>query len=132
MTFHINPIGHIKTPYTDTSRCPRNIQPDGPICEIMLDKAYHSGLTGLEVGQYILILYWFENVDREIMQQEVKDGSLVGTFALRSPYRPNPIAAAVLPIENISQGRITVRGLDCLSGTPLIDIKPAIMKEVQG
>lgn len=129
MAFELKPIGHIKTPYTDTTSCPNNIQVDGPACEIVVDKAYQSGLAGLKVGQLILVLYWFENVDRSLIQQPLANGSLVGTFALRSPHRPNPVVAAVLPIEKISQGSVTVKGLDCLNGTALIDIKPAILRE---
>jgi tRNA (Thr-GGU) A37 N-methylase len=48
----------------------------------------------------------------------------MGTFALRSPHRPNPIALAEVEIEGIDGNRVAVRGLDCLDGTPLIDIKP--------
>ncbi|MEF1260984.1 TrmO family methyltransferase, partial [Vibrio harveyi] len=43
--------------------------------------------------------------------------------------RPNPIGAAVIPIESIDEGVIKVRGLDCLDSTPLVDIKPAIYFE---
>ena len=55
---------------------------------------------------------------------------MIGTFALRSPHRPNPIAVAVLPIVAIDSGSVSVRGLDCLNGTHLLDIKPAIMHEL--
>jgi len=55
---------------------------------------------------------------------------VIGTFALRSPHRPNPIAAAILPIENIDSGNISVKGLDCLNEAHLLDIKPAIMHEL--
>jgi len=48
---------------------------------------------------------------------------------LRTPNRPNPIGVAVLSIEQIIDGVITVRGLDCLDGTPLLDIKPAMSGE---
>ncbi len=129
MSFEINPIGHIKTPYTELARCPNNVHPDGPSCEIILNETYHQGLLGLEEGQYILILYWFEGVDRTLVTQEVANNQQKGTFALRSPHRPNPVVAAVLPIEKIEVGKITVKGLDCLSGTPLIDIKPSIYTE---
>ncbi len=61
-------------------------------------------------------------------QPEMMQGKK-GTFALRSPHRPNPIGAAVIPIESIDEGVIKVRGLDCLDGTPLVDIKPAIYFE---
>jgi tRNA (Thr-GGU) A37 N-methylase len=56
-------------------------------------------------------------------------GKMSGTFSLRSPHRPNPIGAATLPIEKIEKGIVTVKGLDCLDGTSLIDIKPAILQE---
>ena len=47
-----------------------------------------------------------------------------GTFALRSPVRPNPIAASVVKLVKVEGTRLTVIGLDCLDGTPLVDIKP--------
>jgi tRNA (Thr-GGU) A37 N-methylase len=47
-----------------------------------------------------------------------------GTFALRSPARPNPIATSVARLERIDGNRLSVVGLDCLDGTPLIDLKP--------
>jgi len=43
---------------------------------------------------------------------------------LRSPARPNPIAASVVALQEVSGKRLAVVGLDCLDGTPLIDIKP--------
>ena len=47
-----------------------------------------------------------------------------GTFALRSPVRPNPIAMSVVRLVRVEGTTLTVVGLDCLDGTPLIDIKP--------
>ena len=47
-----------------------------------------------------------------------------GTFALRSPARPNPIAMSVVKLLRIDGNTLSVVGLDCLDGTPLIDIKP--------
>jgi tRNA (Thr-GGU) A37 N-methylase len=47
-----------------------------------------------------------------------------GTFALRSPVRPNPIASSIVQLIAIDGTTLKVRGLDCLDGTPLIDLKP--------
>jgi tRNA (Thr-GGU) A37 N-methylase len=47
-----------------------------------------------------------------------------GTFALRSPVRPNPIAASVVKLVGLDGNKLSVIGLDCLDGTPLLDIKP--------
>ena len=47
-----------------------------------------------------------------------------GTFSLRSPVRPNPIASSVVELVAIDGTTLQVRGLDCLDGTPLLDVKP--------
>jgi tRNA (Thr-GGU) A37 N-methylase len=47
-----------------------------------------------------------------------------GTFALRSPVRPNPIAIAAVELIAVAGTTLTVRKVDCIDGTPLIDIKP--------
>ncbi|MBW2690785.1 MAG: SAM-dependent methyltransferase [Deltaproteobacteria bacterium] len=126
----IESIGHIITPYKTISDCPRNINPEGPLCKIVIKDGLRDGLLGLNVGQKILILYWFEQVERTLLRQHSRrSGELKGIFALRTPSRCNPIGAAVLPIEQIEDGVIFVRGLDCLDGTPLIDIKPAMSGE---
>ena len=123
-------IGYINTPYKAIADCPSNVDLDGPLCQLVIHDDFVDGLAGLAPGQEILILYWFESTDRTAMKQESRrHRELTGTFALRSPHRPNPIGAAVLPIETIANGVVTVKGLDCLDGTPLLDIKPAILHE---
>ena len=47
-----------------------------------------------------------------------------GTFALRSPARPNPIAMSVVRLLGVEGTRLKVVGLDCLDDTPLVDLKP--------
>jgi len=124
-------IGHVETPYNSIDECPKNIDHNGPLCQLIVDDEYKDGLLGLQAGQEILVLYWFENVDRNVIRQEShKTGEVIGTFALRSPRRPNPIGAATLPIQAIDNGCVSVKGLDCLNGTRLLDIKPAIMHEL--
>ena len=125
-------IGHINTPYKTIEECPNNVDRNGPLCQLVIHDEFIDGLIGLQPGQELLILYWFENTDRNVTKQGAKEGSntsadLIGTFALRSPHRPNPIGAAVLPIESIDNGVVSVKGLDCLNETHLLDIKPAIL-----
>jgi tRNA-Thr(GGU) m(6)t(6)A37 methyltransferase TsaA len=123
-------IGTIETPYQRIEDCPRNIDPAGPPCRLRLDERFAPGLFGLEAGREILILYWLGDGDRQTLRlHSRKSGEYAGVFALRTPNRPNPIGAAVLPIESIDGASVTVRGLDCVSGTALLDIKPAIQVE---
>jgi tRNA-Thr(GGU) m(6)t(6)A37 methyltransferase TsaA len=124
-------IGYINTPYNSIEECPNNIDPNGPHCQLVIGDDYKEGLLGLVPGQKILILYWFVNTDRNATKQESNNGEkLIGAFALRTPHRPNPIGAAILPIETIDNEVVSVKGLDCLNGTYLLDIKPAIMHEL--
>ena len=108
----VQSIGHIETPYNSLDECPGNIEAEGPICSLVIKKEWTN--------------YLFEKADRGKIQQHSRvTGQLLGVFALRTPNRPNPIGAAVVNIEKIENEIIYVRGLDCLNGTPLIDIKPA-------
>jgi tRNA-Thr(GGU) m(6)t(6)A37 methyltransferase TsaA len=123
-------IGSVRTPWQTLEECPRNVSPEGPACSLELEPAFAEGLRGLQAGNRILVLYWLDRADRENLLQQRKDSSLVcGVFALRSPHRPNPIGAAVVKVEAIEGRRVRVRGLDCLDGTALLDIKPAITGE---
>lgn len=124
----LNYIGSIQTPFATLDACPHNIHQHQSPCRIQLEHQYKSALTGLAKGQPILILYWLEQAKRDLMLQS-RQGQQLGTFALRSPHRPNPIGAAILPIAEIGEDYLIVRGLDCLNGTPLLDIKPAIYQE---
>lgn len=126
-------IGRIETPYKTVEECPRNIDPEGPLCRLIVDPRYEKALMGLEAGRRILVLYWLESADRGRLQQNPPHvGELRGTFDLRSPHRPNPIGAAVVTIEAVSGGTVEVRGLDCVDGTPLLDMKPAMRGECAG
>jgi len=123
-------IGLIETPYHSIEECPRNIQPNGPECRLILNQEYIDGMLGLSEGHEILILYWFEKVNRDSLRQNSRrTGEYAGVFALRTPHRPNPVGVAVTKIERVEGNVIIVRGLDCLNGTYLIDIKPAMVAE---
>jgi tRNA-Thr(GGU) m(6)t(6)A37 methyltransferase TsaA len=49
-----------------------------------------------------------------------------GLFATRSPSRPNPIGLSVVELVSVDGARLTVRGVDLLDGTPLLDLKPYV------
>lgn len=59
-----------------------------------------------------------------VLQSPAHDGTTRGTFALRSPNRPNPIASSIVRLIAIEGTTLVVRGLDCLDGTPVVDVKP--------
>lgn len=118
-------IGTIRTPWTDRLLCPRQGRLDGPVCRIELKEPWAGGLAGLEGYGKVEVLYWLDQSRRDLLMQSPRsDGTLRGVFSLRSPVRPNPIGTSLAALVGIEGPVVLVRGLDCLDGTPLIDLKP--------
>ncbi len=118
-------IGRIRTPFHSREDCPRQGSSGGPVCRIEIDEPWHQAMQGLSTHPRLEILYWMDKARRDLLVQAPRNGrGPAGTFALRSPMRPNPIATSVVTLIAIEGGALLVRGLDCLDGTPLLDIKP--------
>jgi tRNA-Thr(GGU) m(6)t(6)A37 methyltransferase TsaA len=118
-------VGRISTPWTSRLDCPRQGRRDGPLCRIEIFDPWREALTGIEEYAALEVLYWLHRSRRDLVLQSPRnDGETRGTFALRSPVRPNPIGTSIVDLVGVEGGTLLVRGLDCLDGTPLIDIKP--------
>lgn len=120
-------IGRVASPW-GPGNCPRNIakaRESGKGAQIVLDPAFEPALTGLKVGQPIIVIYWMDHARRDLVVQNPRHADGVrGTFALRSPARPNPMAQSVVLITSINGATIGIDAIDCFDGTPIIDIKP--------
>jgi tRNA-Thr(GGU) m(6)t(6)A37 methyltransferase TsaA len=122
---HIYFIGRVRTPWTRREQCPKNARESDAVCTLEIDPRFAAALTGVETCTHLLVLYWMDKSRRDLVLQAPRHyGELRGSFALRSPARPNPIATSVARLVKVDGTRLSVVGLDCLDGTPLIDIKP--------
>jgi tRNA-Thr(GGU) m(6)t(6)A37 methyltransferase TsaA len=118
-------IGRIWTPWSSRLTCPRQGRHDGPICRIEIFEPWVAALQGVDAFERLEILYWLDRSRRDlILQSPASNGRVHGTFSLRSPVRPNPIGTSIVLLEEVDGAFLDVRGLDCLDGTPLLDIKP--------
>ena len=117
-------IGRIRTPWTRRDDCPKNARGSDAECTIELEARYAAALDGVAGCTHLVLLYFMDRARRDLLVQAPRHGERRGTFALRSPVRPNPIAMSVVRLLHIDGTRLSVVGLDCLDGTPLIDIKP--------
>ena len=118
-------IGRIRTPWNDRDDCPKNARESEAVCTIEVDPRWWDGLKDVETCSHLFVLYWMDKAPRNlVLQVPGHYGTQHGTFALRSPARPNPVAVSVVKLLRAEAGRLSVVGLDCLDGTPLIDIKP--------
>ncbi|TDX28258.1 SAM-dependent methyltransferase [Rhodovulum visakhapatnamense] len=119
-------VGRLRTPWTSPRDCPRQgDRTAGPVCRIEIDPRWREALAGIERKENLLLLYWMDGARRDLVRQSPRnDGETIGTFALRSPNRPNPVACSVVALLGREGDVLLVRGLDCIDGTPLIDLKP--------
>jgi tRNA-Thr(GGU) m(6)t(6)A37 methyltransferase TsaA len=118
-------IGAIHTPWRTRADAPKQGKLDGPVCQIELFEPWAAGLQGLEQFKHAQAIYWLHQSRRDLVLQSPKHNpGCRGVFALRSPIRPNPIGVSTVEIVGIEKNIVRVRGLDCVDGTPLIDLKP--------
>jgi tRNA-Thr(GGU) m(6)t(6)A37 methyltransferase TsaA len=118
-------IGDIRTPWTDRESCPKNARESDAVCTLDLDSRWVAALQGVESCTHLIVLYWIGRSRRDLaVQVPGHYGVGRGTFALRSPARPNPIAMSVVRLLTVEGTHLSVIGLDCLDHTPLLDIKP--------
>ena len=118
-------IGRIRTPFKSRSECPKNTAESEAIGTIELDQRFAAGLEDVGPYSHLWLVYWMHQARRDLVRQVPAHlGRPRGTFALRSPVRPNPIALSVVELRKVEGNRLDVVGLDCIDGTPLLDIKP--------
>jgi tRNA-Thr(GGU) m(6)t(6)A37 methyltransferase TsaA len=118
-------IGRIGTPWTSRLETPRQGRVDGPVCTIELFAPWEAGLDGIAGYERLEVIYWLHLSRRDLVRQSpANDGTTRGTFALRSPVRPNPLGTSIVRLLSVTGGLLRVQGLDCLDGTPLVDLKP--------
>ena len=102
------------------------------VSEIVIDSGLTEALEGLEKFSHIIVLCWMHrSADRgkpplKVHPRHNKALPLVGLFASRSPHRPNSIGKATVRLLKREDNILTVKGLDALDGTPVVDIKPYI------
>lgn len=118
-TFVLHPVGHV----TEA----------GEPARIRILEPYLDALLGLDAWSHINVLYWFDRNDtperRRILRVHPRgnpQNPLTGVFACRSPVRPNLIALSVCELVSVEGPIVTVRRIDALEGTPVLDLKPLI------
>ncbi|MFM9860523.1 tRNA (N6-threonylcarbamoyladenosine(37)-N6)-methyltransferase TrmO [Pseudoxanthobacter sp. M-2] len=125
-------IGRIRTPWRTLADCPKNVRTareKGGTARLEIEAPYRPGLAGLEGVSHLVVLYWMDRSRRDVIVQIPRHaGGPRGVFSLRSPARPNPIAMGVVPLLSLDldAGQLEIGMLDCLDGTPLLDVKPYV------
>jgi tRNA-Thr(GGU) m(6)t(6)A37 methyltransferase TsaA len=123
-------IGKARTPWAEREGTPRNLRQArerGGGASLEIDPAWRPGLRSLAAGEPLVVLTWFDRARRDLVVQAPRHSDKIsGVFALRSPVRPNPIGLHIVRLVtcDAEAGVLTLDALDCLDGTPVLDIKP--------
>jgi len=125
----VRPIGTLHCDLIDRAQTPKNYDVSEHVGTIEIYPEYIEGLNGILNGDTIVVLFWLDRADRSVLRVHPrgdKSKPKRGVFSTRSPVRPNPVAISELVVQNINKNILTVKGLDILDSTPVIDIKKKI------
>jgi tRNA-Thr(GGU) m(6)t(6)A37 methyltransferase TsaA len=101
--------------------------------QVRIFPRFCDGLKGISGFSHAIVLYWIHlrdnDKERSVLQVFPRRHAVnvkVGVFSCRSPSRPNPIGLCVVKLIKVEDCVLTVKGLDALKDSPIIDIKPYI------
>ncbi len=126
MTIELVRIGVIRTPFDAPSGMPKNpAAAEGSAGSVEVEPAYAPGLQDLAGFSHLILLFHLDRSDG-YEPTFVPPGQRAprGVFATRSPRRPNPLGMSVVRLDRVVDEVLTVRDVDMVDGTPLLDIKP--------
>jgi len=126
VTFSFEPIGTVRTPFTDTAQIPKGLGAEHRAEGVLeIAPAFEAGLADIEGGSHLYVIWVFDRVSGvELTAWPPADDRPHGVFATRSPQRPTPIGLTTVELLGREGCRLRVAGVDMLDGTPILDIKP--------
>ncbi len=126
MTIEMKPIGEIIEVSELSQEGVRFMERRDQREKLLIYPEHREGLTGLEPGQTLQIVFYFHLSDSfDYITFSHGQQKVTGVFNCRSPRRPNGIGIDTVKLLAIEDGVLTIDGADMLPGTPILDIKPA-------
>jgi len=124
----LKPIGVIHSPFSKPGQPPRQAYLGKETeAKVEIYPEFSDGLQDLGGFSHLYLIWQFhQSKDYQLLTYPHGRKELTGVFATRSPHRPNPLALSLVELAKIEQNILTIRGVDMIEGTPLLDIKPYI------
>lgn len=129
-SFVVRPIGFVRSPFVEKVQAPRQATAstaEGTEGVIELLPEHEHALSDVAGFERLWVLFWFHLAEDGGARTKVlppRSDVKRGVFATRSPHRPNPIGLSAVRLVSVEGLRITVKDLDLLEGTPVLDLKP--------
>jgi tRNA-Thr(GGU) m(6)t(6)A37 methyltransferase TsaA len=127
----IRPIGEVRNKVNE----PLREGWEEVVSELILDANLEEATEGLEQFSHIIVVFWMHKVPPErsiptkVHPRGKQELPLVGLFATRAPYRPNPVGTSIVRLLERRGNVLKVKGLDAINRTPIIDIKPYLPRD---
>jgi tRNA-Thr(GGU) m(6)t(6)A37 methyltransferase TsaA len=128
-SYTIQPIGIVRSELASLEAAPCQGDEGAPEAWLDLTAQVAQGLTGVQVGDELIVLTWFHRARRDVLQVHPRgrlDAPLTGIFATRSPDRPNPVGLHRVAVLEVSGQGLRVAPMEAIDGTPIVDIKPVL------
>ena len=132
-SFEVKAIGRVESPLTALESAPRQADEGAPEAWLVLEAEMLEGLQSIRPGDEVIVVTWLHRARRDVLSVHPRgDTSRTqqGVFSTRSPHRPNPIGLHRVEITAINGRRVRVCHLEALDGTPIIDIKPVLSRDI--
>lgn len=131
--YEVQAVGRVESPLTDIASAPRQGDEGAPDAWLVFEPSVADALEGIKPGDEVILLTWLDRANRDVLRVHPR-GDLSraqeGVFATRSPHRPNPIGLHPVEIVSVEGLRVRVRNLEALDGTPILDLKPVLSRDV--
>lgn len=127
--FPVHPIGVVSSSLKRREDAPRQGDEGAPDAWLLIEPSMRAALDGINVGDDIVVLSWFDRADRSVLRTRPRNDperAERGVFSTRSPDRPNPIGLHEVTVLEIDEVRLRVNRMEALDGTPIVDIKPVL------
>jgi len=130
MQINLQQIATIKSPFCELKNMP--VQPCGAkdtFATIEFKEEYKEGLKDLDGFSHAYLIYYFHKIDKHklsVVPFNDKTDTARGVFSTRTPMHPNSLGLSVVELVAVKDNIVTIKGIDILDGTPLLDIKPYI------
>jgi tRNA-Thr(GGU) m(6)t(6)A37 methyltransferase TsaA len=133
MSYDLKPIGRVASSLTDLASAPRQEDEGAPEAWLVFDAEMLEGLANIRTGDEMIVLTWLDRAQRDVLSVHPRgDPSRAreGVFSTRSPDRPNPVGLHRVEVTAVEGPRLRVRSLEVLDGTPIIDVKPILSRDI--
>ena len=133
--FALKVIGRVESPLRSRDQAPKQGEEGSPLAMLVFDPFVIDALSGIRIGDRLLLLTWLDRADRSVMRVHPRDDRtkpLYGVFSTRSQDRPNPIGVHRVTVVSIVDAlRFQVKDLEAFDGTPIIDVKATLANLVE-